>query len=269
MKTINKTWPKILIICVSFVFLLFFLKVTLNFFNILDQNQETKNAYGWMDNPLDPISIEFINDTKMKANPVVFEIGAGTGLASLEALKNGATVWVNDLEAKHLNLFAEKVPAKFAKNYKLVPGDFPDALTLPKDTFDNILAIRVLHFFDPQKLEKAIQSMYASLKPGGKVYILVASPFHPAWPSFVPEYESRIKKGDPFPGYTEHFSKYNSGYKEEVPEKVHFLDPLVLRREFEKAGFIIKFDNFVDGIEPIPNGPAKDKSMVGLIAEKP
>lgn len=198
----------------------------------------------------------------------MLEIGAGKGEASLEALQKGAIAWVNDLDSRHLSHFSEDVPHKVANNYKLIIGDFPDNLDLPKAYFDAILAVRVLHFFDPPKLERAIIKFYDSLKPKGKVFILATTPYLKDWKSFISVYERRKKKGELYPGYVENLSRYNPQFKGRIPEKMHFLDPIVLRREFEKAGFIVRYSDFIQQ-KNIITQTNKNFSLVGVVAQKP
>jgi len=229
----------------------------------------TVNGFGWMNHSFDPITKEFINDCKKRDRPIVLEIGAGTGLASIDAIKNGAFVWVNDLHKLHLSNFIQEVNEKEYNSYKIFIGGFPNEFYSPQNYFDSILAARVLHFFSPQKLQQAISRMLDILKPGGKVFILAVTPYHQGWESIMPEYEQRKKKKSLYPGYIEGVSQYNPKFQSMIPEKIHFLDPVVLHREFEKAGFIVTYVDYIQDNDNILSMLATDRSLVGLIAQKP
>lgn len=250
--------------------------VLLVFFNpffilniIYDKNIPTVNGFGWMNHSPDPMTEEFLLDCQKRNHPVVLEIGAGTGSTSLKALETGAFVWVNDLDKENLHDFSNNVPLPYSNKYKLVIGDFLNGIDLPESYFESILAVRVLHFFSPQKLGEAISKMYSLLKPGGKVFILASTPYFKEIESFVPEYEQRKRKGDLYPGYITNFSHYNPQFKSNVPEEMHFLDQFVLRREFEKVGFIVEYADFIKEKNPFTQKIIEDPSFVGLIAEKP
>lgn len=245
----------------------FYPLLILNLFD--DEKIPTVNGFGWMNNPIDPITEEFLIDCHKRNHPIVLEIGAGTGSFSLKALEAGAFVWVNDLDKENLHDFSNKVPLPYLNKYKLVIGDFPNGVDLPESYFDSILAIRVLHFFRPKKLEEAISKMYTTLKSGGKVFILVSTPYFKEVESFIPEYEERKKKGDLYPGYITNFSHYNSQFKTHVPEEMHFLDQFVLRREFEKAGFIVEQSDFIKEKNPLTQHLTENRAFVGLIGQKP
>ena len=229
----------------------------------------TVNGFGWMNNPIDPITEEFLMGVQKNNHPITLEIGAGTGSSSLKALEKGAFVWVNDLDKENLKDFSNKVPLPYVNEYKLVIGDFPNGVDLPKSYFDSVLAVRVLHFFSPKKLGEAISKIYTILKSGGKVFILASTPYFKEMESFIPEYEERKKKGDLYPGYITHFSRYNSQFKSLVPEEMHFLDPFTLRREFEKAGFIVEYCEFIKEKNPITQALTGNPAFVGLIGKKP
>lgn len=238
------------------------------FFNFIPGNPSqdipTLNRYGWIHSTGDRITQQFLEECGKKSSSVSLEIGAGNGAASLDALKKGAFVWVNDLSQIHLQDFTHRVSLEHSHNYKIVIGDFVDNIVLPHAYFDIVLAARVLHFFDPAKLERAIVKIHDTLKPGGKIFVLAATPYLKEWESFVSEYEQRKGKGEKYPGYIENFSHYNSHFKSLVPEKMHFLDPEVLRREFEKVGFTVLFSDFVEQ----EKGSIEDRALVGLIAQK-
>ncbi len=229
----------------------------------------TENRYGWTNNNgLNSIAQEFLSDCKKKPQSVVLEIGAGNGSISAEAIKNGAFVWMNELDIRNLKDFSKKIPVEARHQYKIIPGDFPSSVSVPLAYFDSVSSFRVLHFFSPQKLQKAIATIYAALKHGGKVYIVVATPNLKEMQSFIPEYKRRKKNGDLFPGYIEDVSLYTTQLKDIVPQTLHLLDATVLRREFERAGFNVLHCDFIQQKNFLTQRQDKDFNSIGLIAWK-
>jgi SAM-dependent methyltransferase len=229
----------------------------------------TLNDMGWMHPIIDSFTQSFLDQCKSEDQPVVLEIGAAYGYASVEALKLGAETWVNDLDKRHLDIFYQRLPKKLRTKVKLVPGDFPEGLNLPKEHFDAILAVRVLHYFTPQKLEEAAKSAYSLLKPNGKIYVVAASPYLKFWSFLIPDYEMRKKNGDLYPGFIDDVTKYTNRPLKFTQKEIHFLDPDVLTRVFTQAGFIVTKCEFYDRPD-YPNYMRLDgRETVGMIAQKP
>lgn len=227
---------------------------------------KTLNNMGWMHPVIDPVTAQFLASCKTQK---ILEIGAAYGYASQAALEAGADVWINDIESKHLDIFKQKIKdPKLRKSVHLMPGDFPEKIKVDEDNFDAILAVRVLHFFAPEKLELAAQKMHALLKKGGKVYIVAETPYLKSWQSYLPEYERKKKEKDPYPGFLLNPSQYNQASGKYLPQQLHFLDPDVLTRVFTKAGFKIEFASFLNRTDYPESMRLDGRESVGLIALK-
>jgi ubiquinone/menaquinone biosynthesis C-methylase UbiE len=122
---------------------------------------------------LDQISKEFIKES-VKSGYAVLEIGAGYGLACLEALKEGAKNFtVNDMDVRHLKILAlnlKTIDSVYLERVHLISGSFPEDFNLVNNTYDAVLVARVLHFMTPTQVKATLQNIYKILKPGGKVY---------------------------------------------------------------------------------------------------
>ncbi len=133
------------------------------------------------------------------AGKKVLEVGGGYGLVMHKMLEQSPTTHytLNDLEPRHLALAARSCPEK--SHARFVPADFLDIDET--QTYDAILIARVLHFMNPEKLEASFKKIKKLLKPGGQVFIVAITPYVKRYQNFIPVYEARLKKQDPYPGY--------------------------------------------------------------------
>ena len=170
----------------------------------------------------------------------------------IETLKEHLNIeyHLNDLDERHLfiashNLKSTELDKSVLDKVKFTPGDIVAGLpTLEK--YDAILVARVLHFFSPEQLEKAITNIKNLLNPGGSVYIVAITPYVSRYKSFIAEYENRVRAQEEFPGYVislkdwvDKESTTASQLANISQDPFMFLDKPVLTRLFEKYGFKI------------------------------
>jgi SAM-dependent methyltransferase len=228
----------------------------------------TLNKMGWEDFQSDFPSEAFIEG----AGPLTtcLEVGGGTGYMAAKAAEKGGYVWLNDLSPEHTRLFWKR-PEVISNPSHITThtGDFVDSASLPCSYFNAILARRVLHFFEPDRLKKAAAKLCALLKKEGRVYVVVETPYLKNWETFIPIYEENKKKGLPFPGFCDTPAKYNPLSAQNLPQTMHFLDPEVLSTVFSEAGFIIEKVEYINRQGQYPEAMCLDgRESVGLIALK-
>lgn len=165
---------------------------------------------------LDRLSLEF---SQIKHGNLL-EIGSGYGDVLLTLLTNNknfsGTYVLNDLDERHLYIAAKKIeksiekgtiPKKSENQVSFMQGDIVN-ISLPPETYDAILIARVLHFLSPTEIRKVLKSLYKACKPGGKIYVVAITPYVKRYQSFIPEYESRLKNGEDFPGHVNSLLPY-------------------------------------------------------------
>jgi SAM-dependent methyltransferase len=227
----------------------------------------TMNRFGTMlTMVIDPVKdfIEFASQSPHWC----LDIGSAYGVFTLAAIEAGARVMANDLDARHLEILRSQVPADKQSRLRTVLGAFPD-VDLGEQQFGAILACRVFHFFDGPTLEVAAAKTLQMLVPGGKLFVRAMTPYLGLSPRVVPVYEQRKAQGERWPGYIDHPGQYidDKEERDNCPDYAHYLDPEVLRRTFEEAGFIVERCEFVAiDLEPVK---LDGREGVLLVARKP
>ncbi len=226
---------------------------------------KTLNNTGYMTAGLDRFSQAFV-DFAAKAPLRVMDVGAAYGVATLAALKCGASVVANDIDERHLNILYERVPSADRSRLQLLCGPFPD-IEVQADSVSATLICRVLHFFDGAAIELSAKKVREWTVSGGKVFVVSETPFVGTLKLFSDEYTRRKKEGDPWPGLILDMQSYTpraSG----LPKLGNWLDKDVLTRVFCAAGFSIDECEYFARPE-FPDWLQLDgKESVGLIATK-
>lgn len=102
----------------------------------------------------------------------IADIGAGTGLYTLlfaEAVGEDGRVFAEDIEPLFLELIVQRVADADFKNVTAVLGRETD-VTLPAASIDIAFIADTYHYFDNR--EAVIRSVFAALKPGGKLILI-------------------------------------------------------------------------------------------------
>ena len=226
----------------------------------------TLNNMGYMTSTLDPISARFIEFASK--GRTVLDIGAAYGIASVSALKNGAKVIANDIDSRHLEILKSNCPDDLIQNLTLLPGKFPEELNIEQNSVDAILICRVLHFFSGPEIEIAVNKMKSWLVKGGKLFVVSETPYLKNWQSFIPDYESRKRAGERWPGFISDVKRYEQNRSKFLPDSVHWLDPEVLTRTFNLAELSIDEVGTIDRTDFPIDMRLDGRESVGIIGTK-
>ncbi len=244
------------------------LKVNSDISSLLESEETflpTLNTTGSVTKILDPFSEEFIDFSSHCSFPVA-DLGVGYGFTTYKALEKGATVIANDLESKHIQVLIDRLPDKYKTRLTTKIGAIPEEIEFDKNSLGGILASRFLHFLSGAKIEEAILKMYQWLKPGGKLFVVTETPYLGNLKDFIPIYEDKKAKGEPWPGIIHNFDKYFP--EQPTPTFGNLLDPDILIRVFQKTGFIVEKSSFIE--RPYyPEGVRySGKESVGIVGRK-
>jgi SAM-dependent methyltransferase len=227
----------------------------------------TMNAMGHMLTTPEEYNQAFI-EYASPANGPCLEIRAAYGLSTIPALENGAYVVANDLDSRHLKILQDKVPFAVRDRLQLMPGKMPDDLHFEEATFGAILASRVINFISPDQLEESIKAIFHWLKPNGKFFVVVATPFN--YKDFPKIYEERKEAGDLWPGLIDDIERYSPDHAYLFPGFINLLDKEIMVKLLTTAGFIIEKVGFSPAEDTHPEELRFDgREHIGIIALKP
>jgi SAM-dependent methyltransferase len=243
-----------------------------------DGRIQTLNEKGAESPFFDQATREFMG---FAAGKKVLEVGGAYGRVMREVLKNHPdTVYhLNDLDPRHLWIAARMAVSaglahKALENARFRQGNI--ATLKPTDLYDGILVARVLHFFSPSQMKAAPVNLFAMLKPGGRIYVVAITPYVKRYKAFIPEYERRVARGHPYPGYVTSLKTWLDE-KSTTPQQARsiskepfmFLDSDRLGLFFKEAGFRVLTCQMVDLGYTSPSWSLDHRENVILTAEKP
>lgn len=224
----------------------------------------TMNNTGFMTEEMDAYSVEFTRFAATVPGEAL-DIGCAYGVATLAALAQGARICAADIEPRHLEVLRGRVPQAQRARLRTVVARMPEA-DFPDESFDAILAARVLHFLRGEEIELVAAKMYRWLPPAGKVFLIADSPYVGPWHTAAPEYEQRKRRGERWPAFQENYAKFLPANADprQHPPIINPMDPDILARVVTEAGFIVEKAAF------LPGGRAGSlpKSHAGVIARK-
>ena len=113
--------------------------------------------------------LEVIYETIMKkTNPVVLDIGFGTGVLTRKLYENGCIVYGQDFSSRMIELALEKMP-----DAHLYKGDFTQGLVEPlnQKQYDFIVATYSIHHLSDTEKISFLKELLNHLKAGGKILI--------------------------------------------------------------------------------------------------
>ncbi len=185
---------------------------------------------GWSSNTLNELSEMFV--AACQPGMTVLDIGAAMGVATIPALERGVIAHVIEPSAEHVAAFSGH------ERLHLHHGRFPRDLKLPADSIDLAHASNVFHFLTGRQLELGAALLHRVLKPGGKVFVIAATPYMAPFAGAVDEYERR--RAERWPGWIENTRAVSTHrLLDQLPKSIHLLDDAVLSRVFAEAGFSI------------------------------
>jgi SAM-dependent methyltransferase len=176
----------------------------------------------------------------------ILDVGGAYGGITRLLLKQGATVYYNDLEGKHLLFGLKKVSPEMRTNLFLNIQSFPNEMNFAPGSLSGVVLHRILHFMGPETAEEGINKAAEWLEPGGKIFIVVLAPQHIAYRhKFLNLYEARWRSGDKWPGSEIEASEALPEQAYCLPKFLHIMDERPLRFTLEKYGFVVEKADFI------------------------
>ena len=174
------------------------------------------------------------------------------------------------MEPRHLEILKSRAPANALERLTLIPGELPD-IDLPENHFGTVLCSRVLHFLPGDDIDASIRNMYRWLKPGGRVFIVADTPWG-IWRKFIPTWDENTARQERWPGAMHkpvNYLPYEPSSDDVGPPFMNLLDPDLLTRSCEEAGFIVDRASFIDRSDFGDQGRMDGRENCGVAAHKP
>lgn len=200
----------------------------------------TLNGRGFMSETLERFSMAFIDYAAICGHEVL-DMGCAYGVATREVLERGGAIMACDMEAGHIEILHRETPEDLRGRLRTSVGALP-AVNFPERAFGAILCSRVIHFLTGDEIRESLEKMHAWLKPGGRLFLVADTPYTGFWFSTAPEYERRKSAGEEWPGFIDNIAPLLNR-EEPPPDMLPYLNPLdpdILRRECERAGFTME-----------------------------
>ena len=122
-------------------------------------NKRAREDYDW-------IIVQIIKELSPESE--VLEIGSGTGLISFPVARHVKHLTAIDTAGEMIKIAREKQGAHAVNNLDFITGD-ANQLDFPTGSFDNIIAVNVLHLLQEPSL--ALQEMHRVLKGNGRIVV--------------------------------------------------------------------------------------------------
>jgi len=229
----------------------------------------TLNDKGFMFEVLDEYADEFIRQSAASGDEAL-DIGCAYGVATIAALEAGARITACDMEERHLEVLRSRVSEAMQDRLTLRTGMLPD-IDLPENHFGTLLCSRVLHFLPGDEIDQSVRNMYRWLKPGGQLFLVADTPFG-IWRNFIPTWEQNQANGERWPGHMEkpiNYLPYKPSSDDIGPPLMNLLDPELLSRTCEEAGFQVQRASFIDRSDFGDKGRMDGRENSGVSAIKP
>ena len=232
---------------------------------------------GWISEVLGPVSVLFVEFCAAgfcgQQTPAL-DVGAASGTASEAALKAGAWVIANDLDAAPLMELERRVQRDYSESEQarlsIWPGRFPREPQFEAASLGAVHACNVFHFLTGNQLALGVEKAARWLRPGGKLFVQAATPFQAPFKAFLPEFERRIARGEKWPGWVEKIGAYSKHrLLGQMPRSIHLLNERVLARVCSSAGLEVE-RAWLYRREDLPVSLFLDgRESVGVVARKP
>ena len=229
----------------------------------------TLNDKGFMFEVLDEYADEFIHMAETPDHELL-DIGCAYGVATIPALGMGARVTACDMDQRHLDILKSRAPEASHGRLTLLTGTLPD-IDLQDNYYNAILCSRVLHFLTGDEIDASVRNMFRWLKPGGRLYLVADTPWG-IWRNFIPTWDENKANGEKWPGHMPkpiNYLPYKPSSEDIGPPLMNLLDPELLRRTCEDAGFIVDKASFVDRSDFGDKGRMDGRENCGVAAHKP
>lgn len=199
---------------------------------------QTRNHMGFMFLKSSPLRAAFLEH--IQPGDSVADIGCAYGQDSLLALEKGAHVLAVDLDSEHLACLQGAVPLNQMDRLTLHCGHYPGEFLLPVGEFSAVLLSRLLIFLTLSELTAALRNVYDSLKVGGRLFVVNATPFSDRWSKIAELHKRHVSIAPETPLIVPNLWDLLPPLSKYLPERIMLFDNISLPAVLRQAGFIVE-----------------------------
>lgn len=227
----------------------------------------TKNQMGFMFTEINGASPTFIEYSKQCQS--VADIGCAYGIATLSVLEQSpCKVLAFDLSSEHLEILQSSATSDQKQRLTVQTGHFPEDFNVVDNSLDAIHSSFMLHFLTGDQTEIGLRKCLQALKPGGKIFLNVASVYFKPFTGVITLYEKNKQQGKKWPGevddFRNHVPEQDAPF---VPEFIHVHTVEDFKNLLEKTGFTVDKVFYYDMTQPVWFASG-GKGCVAAIASK-
>jgi len=177
-------------------------------------------------------------------NGEVLDLGSGLGGNDIFLANLGFSVTCLDKDEEVIEHIKKENPVIAAINKEILEFDFP------KEKYDLVLALNVLHFLNLENIEKITKLIVRSLKKDGLFYFKAFSTKDPSYNNFIK--------------FTPNPKEKNTFFSEKMNRFIHFFTKEELA-DFLSENTILELEEFVTEDDHPPQGKHQHGLIVALI----
>lgn len=235
---------------------------------------DTKNKTGFMTTELSDIAKQYIAFAEKCSQ--VLDIGCAYGVTVFPVLDfERPKVSVVDSSLDHIKFIKSHLIPVHEIHFSSQVGNFPQDIYYGRDKFDAIYIGNVLHFLRGEYVNWGLKLCFKWLKPGGKIFVTVCSPYFPFWSEFAELYQKRKACKVRWPGEIENLKDYIPEHAPDAQKQadIDYLNVFTkedLADKFTEVGFVVEQSSyFTFETAAYLKYTDDSRSFVGIIAKKP
>jgi ubiquinone/menaquinone biosynthesis C-methylase UbiE len=151
----------------------------------------TKNKTGYMFTTLCGASPLFL-EAAATCHGTLMDLACAYGVTTLKALNvSDAKVIAIDLSQEHLSVLKKSLNDNEKKRTVLLQMSFPKDFNIESSSIDLLHCSFMMLFLSEKDIIKGLSEMFRVLKPGGRIFINMVSPYAKAFSTVLSTYESK------------------------------------------------------------------------------
>jgi len=225
----------------------------------------TLNRCGYMKSKLEFFGETFIDLAKVSNKPAL-EVGCAYGWLTHQVLETDSEIVASDISKEHLEITLKDAPQDKLDNLYISKGSFPEEVSFDEESFDVVMASRIIHFLKGEDVRKGLDKIHSWLTPNGALICTNCSIYHSSVKEKMSKiFEERIKNKEEWAGLTKQES-FDSAHDDYSHSFLNCFYKEQLEKLLPEHGFKIEEIRYFD--YPGDPWPDEGKGHIGFVARK-